>query len=246
MNGSITLSEQNFDLFRYPRSVQDIIDGTAFRGGGQQFRLEALPGNQFSRYTINWADPYFLDTNWSLGTSGFYYSATSRIGPNTAKAADSASAGNSIRSGPLRGVAFGKRQPDESHDPDAQILKDSLGDNLLSTARFSVVNDTRDSAFLPGEGHRLSLAFEQAFGQFIFPAWTSTAPSISRCTAGRTEADGNSVAQHHLGVDRPAYPVSERLLCRGLSNLSRFLLPRRRAGSTARTRRRPVRIFGIG
>src|SRR5205807_2667961 len=59
--GNATLQENNFDLFRPPRSWQDIVDGTAFRGGGQQFRMEAVPGQQLSRYMIQWADPYFLD-----------------------------------------------------------------------------------------------------------------------------------------------------------------------------------------
>ena len=170
VNGSIVLSEQNFDLLRYPRSVQDVIDGTAFRGGGQQFRLEAMPGNQFSRYMINWTDPYFLDTNWSLGTSGFYYQRYYQDWTEY-REGGRLSLGRQLNpfwslSGVLRLENVKLANPTT---PTPQILTDSLGDNLLSTTRFSVVNDTRDSAFLPGEGHRVALAYEQAFGQFHFP-----------------------------------------------------------------------------
>jgi hypothetical protein len=36
------LSEDNFDIFRLPRSFDDFISGRAFRGGGQRFRFEAV------------------------------------------------------------------------------------------------------------------------------------------------------------------------------------------------------------
>ena len=39
--GNIVIDERNFDLFRVPRSWQDVGNGQAFRGGGQGFRLEA-------------------------------------------------------------------------------------------------------------------------------------------------------------------------------------------------------------
>jgi hypothetical protein len=40
--GNVMLEERNFDLFRFPRSFGDLFDG-AFRGGGQNFRLELMP-----------------------------------------------------------------------------------------------------------------------------------------------------------------------------------------------------------
>ncbi|MGD9855087.1 MAG: outer membrane protein assembly factor, partial [Planctomycetaceae bacterium] len=71
--GSIVLEENNFDILRPPRSFADITNGTAWRGGGQSFRIEAVPGNQVSRYLVSWQDPFFMNTDFSLGTSGFYY-----------------------------------------------------------------------------------------------------------------------------------------------------------------------------
>lgn len=168
--GSIVLSEQNFDLLRFPRSFQDIYDGTAFRGGGQQFRFEAIPGNQVSRYLVNWTDPYFLDTDYSLGVSGFYYQ---RFFSDW----DEERGGGRISVGrqldPYWSVSAALRLENvDISNPDfptPQLLLDSLGSNFLSTGRISVVHDTRDSAFLPGEGHKISLGYEQAFGDFDFP-----------------------------------------------------------------------------
>ncbi len=71
--GSIILEENNFDILRPPRSLADITQGRAWRGGGQSFRLEAVPGNEVSRYLVSWQDPFFLNSDFSLGTSGFYF-----------------------------------------------------------------------------------------------------------------------------------------------------------------------------
>ena len=44
LTGSIVLNERNFDFERVPESFDDLLSGHAFRGGGQEFRLEAVPG----------------------------------------------------------------------------------------------------------------------------------------------------------------------------------------------------------
>jgi RNA polymerase sigma factor (sigma-70 family) len=51
--GSIMFNERNFDITRPPTSVDDILNGTAFRGAGQELRIEAVPGTQLQRYTIH-------------------------------------------------------------------------------------------------------------------------------------------------------------------------------------------------
>ena len=71
--GSLVLQEDSFDIMRPPTSWSDIVNGRAWRGGGQSFRMEAVPGSQVSRYLISWQDPFFLRSDFSLGVSGFYY-----------------------------------------------------------------------------------------------------------------------------------------------------------------------------
>ena len=72
--GSIVLDEQNFDWTRCPTSWEDIRNGTAWRGAGERFRIEAVPGTQVQRYMVNFQEPYlFDDANVSLGLSGYYY-----------------------------------------------------------------------------------------------------------------------------------------------------------------------------
>ena len=45
-----------------PHSWEDIRNGTALRGAGQRFRIEAVPGTQVQRYMINFQEPYLFDT----------------------------------------------------------------------------------------------------------------------------------------------------------------------------------------
>ncbi len=57
--GSVVLQEQNFDILRPPTSWDDIMNGTAWRGAGQRFRIELVPGTEVSRYTVSWQDSVF-------------------------------------------------------------------------------------------------------------------------------------------------------------------------------------------
>jgi len=41
VTGQITIDERNFDITRVPTSWDDFVNGSAFRGAGQGFRIEA-------------------------------------------------------------------------------------------------------------------------------------------------------------------------------------------------------------
>src|SRR5260221_2403373 len=73
LTGNIVVNERNFDLFKVPRTLDELLSGNAFRGGGQEFRLEAMPGTQFQRYTATWREPALLDSRFGLAVSGYYF-----------------------------------------------------------------------------------------------------------------------------------------------------------------------------
>uniref|UniRef100_A0A7C2JXW3 POTRA domain-containing protein n=1 Tax=Schlesneria paludicola TaxID=360056 RepID=A0A7C2JXW3_9PLAN len=167
--GNIVLSENNFDILRPPTSWEDVWNGTAWRGAGQKFRIEALPGSQVSRYLVDWQDPYFLDTNINLGVSGFYFTRfyrywdEERLGGRVRlgkQLSQTWSASVALR---MEGVHLGG---EPSNSP--PILLESIGDNFLSTVRVGVTHDTRDSAFLSSTGHYLEFAVEQAFAEYSY------------------------------------------------------------------------------
>lgn len=222
--GNAVVDESNFDITRVPTSFRDILNGTAFRGGGQQFRLEAVPGTQVSRYAVSWRDPFFLDTNNSLAVSGFYFTRLYRSWSETR-------AGGSVRLGRqfdnYTSGAVALRLEDVElfsppHNPPALLTK-SLGHSLLSTVRFNLIHDTRDSAFLPTEGHYLEGGYEQAFGQFTYPHFDAIARQYFT-TYQRADGEGRHILAlngqvSYTGNDTPIY---ERLFAGGFSNFRGF------------------------
>lgn len=168
--GSVTLDEQNFDITRWPRSFEDIRNGTAFRGAGQQFRIEAVPGTQVQRYSFNFREPYLFDTAVSFGLSAFLYDRRfedwdeQRLGGRV-------SLGYQL-SPDLSGTVYVRGENvgiSNIVTPAPQQLLDTEGDNALFLGGVSLAHDTRDNTFMPTEGHYVELSLEQAFGSFSFP-----------------------------------------------------------------------------
>jgi outer membrane protein insertion porin family len=168
--GNIVLEENNFDISRPPRSWQDIVNGTAWRGAGQQFRIEAVPGNQLSRYVVSFTDPYFLDQDISFGISGFYFTRFYQDWDET-RMGGRLSLGK-IFTQTITGSVSVRLEDVEVRNPSnagVPLLAESLGHNFLSTVRVGLAHDTRDSPFLPGAGHYVEASYEQAFGEFDYP-----------------------------------------------------------------------------
>ena len=168
--GSIILQEDNFDILRPPSSFADIVNGQAWRGAGQSFRLEAVPGSEVSRYMVTWQDPFFMRTDYSLGVNGFYYNRFYRNWTED-RLGGRLSLGYVIDrywsvSGALRLENVDMRSIPAGAPPDLTSVR---GDNFLSTVSGTVQYDTRDNVFMPTRGHFADLTYEQGFGEFTYP-----------------------------------------------------------------------------
>jgi outer membrane protein insertion porin family len=171
--GQVTIEEQNFDWRRVPTSWEDIRNGSAFRGGGQQFRIQAMPGTQLSQYSATFREPYFLDTLVSFTLSASFFN---RFFQNWVEQRGGGRIGFGYQFTPdlhgqfaLRGENVTIYDPTVPTPPELQAV---LGNNDLFTAKFDIIHDTRDSPFLPTQGHYIDLSYEQAFGQFTYPRAT--------------------------------------------------------------------------
>jgi len=169
--GNIVVDEQNFDILRLPRSWDDIKNGVAFRGAGQRFRLEAAPGTQLQRYMATFQEPYLFDTRIGLSLSASYYTrfffdwAEARTGGRIGL-------GYQFQFAPDLSVNAGFRG--ESVDIfDARVLApdvvDMLGVNGVYGFSGGIIHDTRDSPFMPTQGHLATFEFEQVIGTYIYP-----------------------------------------------------------------------------
>jgi outer membrane protein insertion porin family len=160
--------------------MQDVVDGRAWRGAGQRFRLEAMPGTQVQRYIASFQEPYLFDTPISFGLSGSYYDrrfedwTEQRLGGRVSFGyqwtADDVSAALAYRGENVK-----------IYDPVVQTgpgvigvpeLQEVLGSNALHGFKATVANDTRDSAFFPTSGHYAELGLEQVIGSFSCPRAT--------------------------------------------------------------------------
>lgn len=222
--GNIVLSENNFDILRPPTSWEDIWNGTAWRGAGQKFRIEALPGTLVSRYLVDWQDPYFLDTDINLGLSGFYYTRFFRDWDEDRKGGrirvgrqltQTWSAAVAIR---LEGVHIS----DIPANPPA-LLAEAAGDNFLSTVRASLIHDTRDAAFIPSEGHYVEFAVEQAFAEYDYTRFEIEGRQYFT-TYRRPDGYGKHILMlmGNLGWTGDSTPIYERFFAGGFQSFRGF------------------------
>jgi outer membrane protein insertion porin family len=171
--GNIVIDERNFDWRRFPRSWEDIRNGTALRGAGQRFRIDASPGSEVNRYLVSFQEPYLFDSPVNLGLSASYFDRSytdwdeSRLGGRV-------SFGYQWLENDLSTVATYRGENVEISNiatapgafPD---LDEVVGDNALHGFKLAAINDTRDSAFLPTQGHYLEIGGEYVTGKFQYP-----------------------------------------------------------------------------
>ena len=222
--GNIMLEEQNFDWRRFPRSWEEVRNGTAWRGGGQVFRIEAVPGTEVQRYMFNFREPYFFDSLLSLGLSAFYFDRRydhwdeQRLGGRV-------SLGYQIAqdwsiTGSFRGENVNVHDPTVPTPPE---VLDVLGDNSLFGTRLALTNDTRDSRFLPTEGHRVELSGEYVFGTYEYPR-AGIEASQHFLLHQRPDTSGRHVLSlsTQLGFTGANTPVYDNYYAGGFSTLRGF------------------------
>jgi outer membrane protein insertion porin family len=170
LSGNFIVHERNFDIFNLPRSWRDITNGQAFRGGGQEFRLEASPGTQINRIIGSFRDPYVFDLPIALNVSGY---AFNRAYPNwnESRGGGRFSLGRQFGTSVYADLAVrvedvgfsGYKTP----APADYLAVD--GHTFLTTLRPSVTFDNRNDPIAPNKGQYVQLAFEQGWGDFTFP-----------------------------------------------------------------------------
>lgn len=224
VTAQITIDERNFDITKPPTSWDDIMNGTAWRGAGQGFRIEAQPGSQVQRYLVSFTDPYFLDTNVSFSASGFYFDRNyfdwdeSRYGGRL---------GWGYRLTPDLSIsgAVGAQNvqifnPRVLGVPELDAV---LGKSDLFTGRVTLTHDTRDLPFMPTEGHLIELAYEQGFGSFDYPRAEA---EFSQYFMLRERPDGSGrhtlAYSSRFGISGADTPLYENYFAGGFSTLRGF------------------------
>lgn len=224
--GQLTIDERNFDIRNLPRNFREIWDGTAFRGGGQAFRLELVPGNEVQRYLVSLSEPYLFGTDYSFSISGFLFDRDffdweeRRLGGRV-------SIGRRLT--PDLSISAGLRLEDVEIETDRPGISPSLdaliarGNTDLYSFNVGLIRDTRDHPFLATEGSYLALTYTQGFGEFDFPRGDI---EYRRYRLLRERPDGSG--RHtlsvltKLGVTGSGTPIYENFFAGGFSTLRGF------------------------
>jgi len=222
--GQVIIEERNFDLWRWPSRPRDMFNG-AFRGAGQNFRVELVPGNLVQRYTFNWTEPsLFGYSPFSLSVGGFYFTrfyrdwSEQRLGARAAIGYDITP--DLSLSTELRGEDVKMFNPRVSG---VSALDSTLGSNDLYTGRFRLAHNTRDSPFMPTEGHLLEMIYDQVFGEYDFPRGQI---NYSRYFLVRERADGTGrhtfTTAFRTGFAGADQPIFENFYAGGFSTMRGF------------------------
>jgi outer membrane protein assembly complex protein YaeT len=222
--GSIVLNERNFDILRPPTSIDDILEGRAFRGGGQEFRIEAVPGTQVQRYSVSFREPFLFDLPYSLSTQAYYFDRSyvedleTRYGLNVSLGHQinrnwSVSVGLRLENVRIGSVPF--------YAPEDYLSVQ--GDNLVVAPRITIARDDRDSYLRPTEGGLLSFTYEQLLGDFTSPILTAQA---SRFFTVHQRPDGSGrhviMVRSQLSWAGDETPVFERFYAGGIQSMRGF------------------------
>jgi len=221
--GRFVLEEQNFDILNFPKGFYLRDWRNAFRGRGQRFRLEAVPGTRVQRYSASWETPYLFDLDYTFGVHGYYYQRyydewyEDRVGG---------------------GVTFGKLwTPDFTtrlslggqqvriYQP--QILSEdlyaALGRHPMYTIGLDAIHNTRDSEYMPTEGHMISVGVEQVLGDYQFVRGNIDIRKYFTLHE-RPDRSGRWVLglRSNLGITEKGTPIYERYFGGGYTNLRGF------------------------
>jgi outer membrane protein insertion porin family len=223
--GNIVVDEQNFDITRLPQSWDDIRNGTAFRGAGQRFRLEAAPGTQLQRYTATFQEPYLFDTRIGLSTSASYYTrffydwAEGRVGGRVGLGYQFKFAPDLSVNTAFRGESVDVYNPRLL----TPAIQNMLGTNSVYGFSGGLVHDTRDSPFLPTQGHLATFEFEQVIGTFVYPRGILEGRQYFLLNE-RPDGSGRHVLSigSVLGMSGPNTPAYDNFFAGGYNTLRGF------------------------
>jgi outer membrane protein insertion porin family len=221
--GNIVLDEQNFDITRFPTSWEDFRNGTAWRGAGQRFRVEAAPGTSVSRYVVSFAEPYLFDSPVSFSAAGSFYQRFFRDWREQ-RTSGRFGLGYQFPFRPDLSLTTGVRLEDveisEPRVPTPPELTEVLGHNTVVGLKVGLVHDTRDSPFLPTEGFMTNYEFEQVLGSFTYPRFIAEASRYFTLHQ-RPDGSGRHVLKvgGEFGVTGENTPIYDNFFAGGFNTL---------------------------
>jgi outer membrane protein insertion porin family len=227
--GNLQIFEKNFDITNFPRSFSDIVNGQAFRGGGQSLNISLSAGNLMNYMSISLREPYLFDL--PIGASGSGY-LSQRIYPNW----DERRGGGAFSLGRQFGTMmysdvtvraeevdfFGYRSP-----APADYLAASGFTSLFSLKPSFRIDNRRfenpNSPFMPTKGQYIQLSTEQGWGSFTWTKFDAEGRAHLP-TGSRPDGTGKRffTFRGHFGIATESTPIYERYFAGNFGSLRGF------------------------
>lgn len=224
LNGSITISERNFNILNLPQSWDDVMSGKAFRGAGQDFQVSLMAGTLINRFVVSLRDPYLFDLPIGASGSGYVFQ---RIYPDWTEARGGGrfALGRQFGTATYADLAFRVEDVDfyGYRTPAPADYLAATGHTLLASLRPTLRFDNRNSPFMPNKGQYLEFAFEQGWGTFTYPK-AEVEGRTYFTTGSRPDGSGPRILSFrgHFGVTGRDTPVYERFFAGYLGSLRGF------------------------
>lgn len=222
--GQLILDEKDFDIRNFPRNVQEAIGPAAWKGGGQHFRVEVVPGDELERYLVSWSNPYFRNTDYSFGVSAYYFDRAyfdwdeQRVGGRISLGRNLSSY-LSVNSG-LRMESVTVDNPRVGTSPQ---LNADLGNSNLFLGSVGLVYDTRVHPYLTACGSYLGLTFSQAFGDYSYSRGEIDYRHYRQIYARPDSSGRHTIGfRTSLGFTGNSTPVFENFFAGGLTSIRGF------------------------
>lgn len=169
LSGEVSLTQENFDISKWPTSWKDFVSGNAFKGAGQFFQISLNPGTQYNEASITFIEPSFMGSPYRLGTR-LETSLTSRDTHDERRIGGELFTGRRL---PFRdkmrvdgGYSIEHVDVSSVDDDAPKSIKDVEGGNVLSALKAEYSWDERNDTILPSRGFRLRTGVELA-GTFL-------------------------------------------------------------------------------
>ncbi|MCC6428702.1 MAG: BamA/TamA family outer membrane protein [Phycisphaerales bacterium] len=161
--GRIALEQRNFDVADLPDSFGEFAAGRAFRGAGQTFRIEALPGTELGTYSISLTEPNLFESDYS-GSASIFYSTREYDEYDEERYGTRFSFGRKfgtrwIGSVPFRIESISLDNIDDGAPVDYFEVEDQ---HILTSVGLSLTRTSVDDFIRPTKGTRLELSAAQA------------------------------------------------------------------------------------
>jgi outer membrane protein assembly factor BamA len=176
---NVTYEQRNFDIANLPSSPRDVLNGNAFIGAGQSFRVSLEPGTQISNASVRFREPYLFDQPYGWTVEAY---ARDRIREDyrDRRLGGRTSFDHRFNEKYSAALTFRGEQVDIGDINDrpirAQDILDEEGENILTSVGIRVTRDTTNRGLLPSRGSTSSVgwdSFGALGGDYTFQKFTA-------------------------------------------------------------------------